>query len=135
MKKMKKYIFYTILSFLIATSVSARKTGCDGNCENGFGKWTYTDKTTYEGNWVGTQKHGQGIETWPNATNLTYGFMVKITSSLSSTGCGSSNRFSVKYGDFQDQTLSILLAAMMANKKSESMSMSVLIDLLSIELK
>ena len=76
-----------------------------------------------------------GIETWPNATNLTYGFMVKITSSLSSTGCGSSNRFSVKYGDFQDQTLSILLAAMMANKKSESMSMSVLIDLLSIELK
>ena len=52
---MKKYIFYIILSFLIATSVSARKTGCEGNCENGFGKWTYTDKTTYEGNWVGTQ--------------------------------------------------------------------------------
>ena len=52
---MKKYLFYIILSFLIATSVSARKTGCEGNCENGFGKWTYTDKTTYEGNWVGTQ--------------------------------------------------------------------------------
>ena len=63
---MKKYILYTILIFLIATSVSARKTGCEGNCENGFGKWTYTDKTTYEGNWVGTQKHGEGIETWPN---------------------------------------------------------------------
>ena len=34
--------------------------------KDGFGKWTYTDKTTYEGNWVGTQKQGQGIETWPN---------------------------------------------------------------------
>ena len=33
---MKKYILYTILSFLIATSVSARKTGCEGNCENGL---------------------------------------------------------------------------------------------------
>ena len=63
---MKKYIFYITLSLLIATSVSARKTGCEGDCENGFGKWTYTDKTTYEGNWAGTQKHGQGIETWPN---------------------------------------------------------------------
>ena len=63
---MKKYIIYIILSFLITTSVSARKTGCEGNCENGFGKWTYTDKTTYEGNWVDTKKHGQGTETWPN---------------------------------------------------------------------
>jgi len=63
---MKKYIFYIILSFLITTSVSARKTGCEGNCENGFGKWTYTDKTTDEGKWVGTQKHGQGTEIWPN---------------------------------------------------------------------
>ena len=53
---MKKYILYITLSLLIATSVSARKTGCEGDCENGFGKWTYTDKTTYEGNWVGTKK-------------------------------------------------------------------------------
>ena len=52
---MKKYIFYIILGFLITTSASARKTGCEGNCENGFGKWTYTDKTTYEGNWVDTK--------------------------------------------------------------------------------
>ena len=63
---MKKYIFYTILSFLIATTASARKTGCEGNCENGYGKWVNTDKTTYEGEWVETKKHGQGIETWPN---------------------------------------------------------------------
>ena len=59
---MKKYLFYITLSFLIATSVSARKTGCEGNCKDGFGKWTYTDKTIYEGNWIGTQKQGQGVE-------------------------------------------------------------------------
>ena len=63
---MKKYLIYIILSFLITNSVLARKTGCEGNCEDGFGKWTYTDKTTYEGNWVGTKKNGQGIEIWPN---------------------------------------------------------------------
>ena len=62
---MKKYLFYIILSCVIATSVAARKTGCEGDCENGFGKWTYTDKTTYEGNWVDTKKNGQGVETWP----------------------------------------------------------------------
>ena len=26
----------------------------------------YTDKTTYEGEWVDTKKHGKGVETWPN---------------------------------------------------------------------
>ena len=41
--------------------------GCkEGNCENGYGKWVYTDKTTYEGEWVATKKQGQGVETWPN---------------------------------------------------------------------
>ena len=63
---MKKFIFFIILSFLITNSVLARKTGCEGNCVDGFGKWTYTDKTTYEGEWVGTKKNGKGIEIWPN---------------------------------------------------------------------
>ena len=63
---MKKFIFFIILSFLITTSVSARKTGCEGNCEDGFGKWTYTDKTTYVGEWSVGKKHGQGTATWPN---------------------------------------------------------------------
>ena len=63
---MKKYLIYIILSFLITNSVLARKTGCEGNCVDGFGKWTYTDKTTYEGNSVGPKKNRQGIEIWPN---------------------------------------------------------------------
>ena len=63
---MKRLIF-CILFYLLVTSIAqARSTGCkEGNCENGYGKWIYTDKTTYEGEWVATKKHGQGVETWP----------------------------------------------------------------------
>ena len=62
---MKKFLLIFVLSFLVSTSVFARSTGCkEGNCENGYGKWVYTDKTTYEGEWVSTKnkvkvlKHG-----------------------------------------------------------------------------
>ena len=64
---MKKFLLFILLSFLISSSALARSTGCkEGNCDNGYGKWVYTDKTTYEGEWVSTKKEGQGIETWPN---------------------------------------------------------------------
>ena len=64
---MKKYFIFIFLSCLISSVVFARSTGCkEGDCENGFGKWIYTDKTTYEGEWVATKKQGQGTETWPN---------------------------------------------------------------------
>ena len=64
---MKKYIFCIILSFLISSTAQSRSTGCkEGNCQNGFGKRVYTDKTTYECEWVETQKQGQVVETWPN---------------------------------------------------------------------
>ena len=44
---MKKFIITTILGLLISSSVLARSTGCkEGNCDNGYGKWVYTDKTT-----------------------------------------------------------------------------------------
>ena len=68
---MKKYIFYIILGFLITTSVSARKTGCEGNCVDGFGKWTYTDKTTYEGEWANGFMNGEGTFTWSDGTQKT----------------------------------------------------------------
>ena len=56
---MKKYLLAIILSIFISSVAIARSTGCkEGNCENGFGKWVYTDKTTYEGEWVGTKKNG-----------------------------------------------------------------------------
>ena len=55
---MKKYLLVIILGLFISSVAIARSTGCkEGNCENGFGKWVYTDKTTYEGEWVGTKKN------------------------------------------------------------------------------
>ncbi len=55
---MKNLIICAIFSFFIASEVLARSTGCkEGNCENGYGLWVYTDKTTYEGYWVGTKKN------------------------------------------------------------------------------
>ena len=68
---MKKYLIYIILSFLITNSVLARKTGCDGNCVDGFGKWTYKDKTTYEGEWVNGFMNGEGTFTWSDGKEKT----------------------------------------------------------------
>ena len=66
---MKKYLIATILSLLITSVALARSTGCkEGNCENGFGKWVYTDKTTYEGEWVGTKKMDKELKLGPMDT-------------------------------------------------------------------
>ena len=62
---MKKFLLFILLSFLMSTSVFARSTGCkEGNCDNGYGKWVYTDKTTYEGEWANGFMNGQGTFTW-----------------------------------------------------------------------
>ena len=54
---MKKYLISIILCLLLSSVAYARSTGCkEGNCEDGYGKWVYTDKTTYEGQWVGAKK-------------------------------------------------------------------------------
>ena len=54
---MKKLIFFILFSSLITSLALARSTGCkEVNCDDGYGKWIYTDKTTYEGEWVGTKK-------------------------------------------------------------------------------
>ena len=58
-----------------------------------------------------------GIEMWPDASNPTYSFMVRMTENLLGPGCTSAGVFSVKSGEFQQETLSVLLAAMMGNKK------------------
>ena len=62
---MKRSILVFLLSFLVCSSVFARSTGCkEGNCDNGYGKWVYTDKTTYEGD---TPKEA-GREFWKTLT-------------------------------------------------------------------
>ena len=68
---MKKYLISIILSLLISSVALARSTGCkEGNCENGFGKWVYTDKTTYEGEWVGTKKMAKVSKLGPMDTSI-----------------------------------------------------------------
>ena len=69
---MKKYLISIILGLLITSSASARSTGCkEGNCENGYGKWVYTDKTTYEGEWVNGFMNGEGTFTWSDGKQKT----------------------------------------------------------------
>ena len=62
---MKKLIFFILFSSLITSLALARSRGCkEGNCENGYGKWIYTDKTTYEGEWANGFMNGEGTFTW-----------------------------------------------------------------------
>ena len=56
---MRKIHIYLFLVLILSSTASARKTGCEGDCENGIGTWTYTDKTVYVGEWRGTLKNGQ----------------------------------------------------------------------------
>ena len=64
---MKKLFLYIFLGLILCNTGFARTTGCtDGDCENGIGTWTYTDKTTYLGKWSEGTKHGKGTVTWPN---------------------------------------------------------------------
>jgi len=40
------------LGLILCNTGFARTTGCvEGDCEDGVGTWTYTDKTTYVGEW------------------------------------------------------------------------------------
>ena len=69
---MKKYLISIILGLLIISSALARSTGCkEGNCENGYGKWVYTDKTTYEGQWANGFMNGEGTFTWSDGKQKT----------------------------------------------------------------
>ena len=63
---MKNFLLFFFITILFSSSMHAKRTGCDGECENGTGTWTYTDQTVYTGEWVNSKKQGRGIETWPN---------------------------------------------------------------------
>ena len=64
---MRKLFLYIFLSLILSNTVFARSTGCtEGDCNNGFGTWTYTDLTTYVGEWRAGKKHGNGTVSWPN---------------------------------------------------------------------
>ena len=66
-ENMRKLFLYIFLGLILCNTGFARTTGCvEGDCEDGVGTWTYTDKTTYVGEWNVGKKHGQGTVTWPN---------------------------------------------------------------------
>ncbi|KJZ09601.1 hypothetical protein TW85_21930 [Marinomonas sp. S3726] len=59
----------------------------------------------------------KNIEMFPNPPNSSHGYTVHLTSDLPGTGCANPSIFIVQGGSFHDETLSVLLAAMMGNKK------------------
>ena len=61
---MKKLFLYIFLGLILCNTGFARTTGCvEGDCEDGVGTWTYTDKTTYVGEWSDGFMNGQGVFT------------------------------------------------------------------------
>ena len=64
---MKKLFLSILVSLIFCNTGFTRSTGCtDGDCNNGYGTWTYTDLTTYVGEWRNGKKHGQGTLTFPD---------------------------------------------------------------------
>jgi len=66
---MRKLFLYIFLGLILCNTGFARTTGCtEGDCNNGYGTWTYTDKTTYVGEWRDGFMNGQGIFTLADGT-------------------------------------------------------------------
>jgi hypothetical protein len=63
---MKKLLFILMLLPFIGfsqTTSFGEKTGCTGDCTNGYGVWVYSDGARYEGNFKNGKKNGQGTLT------------------------------------------------------------------------
>ena len=61
---MKKLFLPIIVSLIFCNTGFTRSTGCtDGDCNNGYGTWTYTDLTIYVGEWRDGNMNGQGTFT------------------------------------------------------------------------
>ena len=59
----------------------------------------------------------KNIEMFPSPPSASHGYTVHLTADLPGTGCANPSIFMVQSGSFHDETLSVLLAAMMGNKK------------------
>ena len=74
---MKKLFLSILVSLILCNTGFTRSTGCtDGDCNNGYGTWTYTDLTTYVGEWSDGKKHGQGTVTGQTDTFMWESFMI-----------------------------------------------------------
>ena len=66
---MKKLFLPIIVSLIFYNTGFTRSTGCtEGDCNNGYGTLTYTDLTTYVGEWRDGKMNGQGTFTLADGT-------------------------------------------------------------------
>ena len=66
---MRTLFLYIFFGLILCNTGFARSTGCtEGDCDNGNGTWTYTDLTTYVGEWRDGNMNGQGTFTLANGT-------------------------------------------------------------------
>ena len=66
---MKKLFLPIIVSLIFCNTGFTRSTGCtEVDCNNGYGTWTYTDLTTYVGEWRDGNMNGQGTFTLADGT-------------------------------------------------------------------
>ena len=66
---MKNLFLSILVSLILCNTGFTRSTGCtDGDCNNGYGTWTYTDLTTYVGEWRDGNMNGQGTFTLADGT-------------------------------------------------------------------
>ena len=71
----------------ILLAVVVLSSGCDsglcvsGDCENGYGTYTYASGDKFVGEWKDGKKHGQGTHTFPDGTVQEglweYGYFIK----------------------------------------------------------
>ena len=53
------------------SALQAQSVGCNGDCTNGYGTFTYTDGGRYVGGWKNEKFDGQGTLTYPDGTKIT----------------------------------------------------------------
>lgn len=57
------------------------------------------------------------ISSWPNTTYPDQSITVRLQQNIPMAGCNNTNLFAIKAGDYQQQSLSLLLAAFMSGNK------------------
>ena len=99
---MKKLFLYIFLGLIICNTGFARKTGCEGDCENGNGTWTYTDQTIYVGEWRNANMNGEGTFTWANGDIYVGAF---VDSARNGQGTKTDSDGTVQKGIWKDSEL------------------------------
>ena len=63
---MKKFLLFILIIIFYSSFSYAKRTGCEGDCENGNGTYKYDSGNKYEGEWFDGRQHGEGDFIWKN---------------------------------------------------------------------